>query len=248
MLEAIVLAGGQGIRLRAIIRDLPKPMADIRGRPFLWWLMRRLNDQHVARVILSVGYKSEAIRDYFGDALDGMEISYSLEREPLGTGGAMKLALTKASESQIIVLNGDTYADVDLQNLMGRFARARTDLGVAVAYRNDVARYGAIAIEEKSNALIGFNEKSGLAAGYINAGVYCLRRDIFLKYSTPAKFSFERDFLSQKLAVLRPVALKGVRWFIDIGIPEDYARATALIPAVARTSDSDDLPAFFKAW
>ncbi len=79
MIEAIVLAGGQGTRLRAVVRDLPKPMATIDGRPFLWWLMTRLNQQRVARVILSVGYKSAAIQDYFGNAFDGMEISYAVE-------------------------------------------------------------------------------------------------------------------------------------------------------------------------
>ena len=232
MIEAIVLAGGQGTRLRAIVRDLPKPMADIAGRPFLWWLMTRLNRQCVGRVILSVGYKSEAIQDFFGTAFDGMEISYAVEKEPLGTGGAMKYALEKARVPQVIVLNGDTYADVSLQGILYRFDPASTNLAVAVMYLNDSTRYGSLVIEEKTNTITGFSEKQGAAAGYVNAGVYCLRRDIFAKYSTPAKFSFEREFLPKQLGVIRPLAVKGVRAFIDIGVPEDYALAQALIPTL----------------
>src|SRR5271166_3313743 len=100
MIESIVLAGGQGARLRAIVRDLPKPMADIAGQPFLWWLMSRLHQQDVGRVILSVGYKSEVIQDYLGRSFDGMEISYAVEKERLGTGGAIKFALEKARAPQ----------------------------------------------------------------------------------------------------------------------------------------------------
>ena len=241
MTEAIVLAGGEGRRLRAVVRDLPKPMADIAGRPFLWWLMARLNQQRFRRVILSVGYKSEAIQDYFGNGFEGMEISYSVESEPLGTGGAIRFALEQASEPQVVVLNGDTYTDVDLQDLMRGFESSKTDLAIAVTYLNDVARYGAIIIEEKSNTVVGFDEKQGSSAGYINAGVYCLRRDIFGKYLAPHKFSFERDFLPKQLAALNPVAFKGVRAFIDIGVPEDYAAAQTVIPTLAATFP-EDLP------
>jgi D-glycero-alpha-D-manno-heptose 1-phosphate guanylyltransferase len=231
MIEVIVLAGGQGTRLRPIIRDLPKPMADIAGRPFLWWLMTLLHQQCVGRVILSVGYRSAVIQDYLGSSFDSMQISYCVESESLGTGGAMKLALEEASETQVIVLNGDTYTDLSFRDLISRFDLAGTDL--AVTYLNDVTRYGAIVIDEKSSTITGFDEKQGLAAGYINAGIYCLRRDIFVRYPTPAKFSFERDFLPKKLGMLRAIAVKGVRAFIDIGVPGDYRLAQTLIPTLA---------------
>jgi D-glycero-alpha-D-manno-heptose 1-phosphate guanylyltransferase len=233
MIEAIVLAGGQGTRLRGIVHDLPKPMADIAGRPFLWWLMTRLNQQGVGRVILSVGYRFEAIQDYFGDAFNGTEISYSIETQPLGTGGAMRLALASAREPQVIVWNGDTYVDLDLQELIYKYAFAGIDLAVAVTYVNDVSRYGAVVIEEKSNKITCFGEKTGSVPGYINAGVYCLRRDIFAQHPGPAKFSFEGDFLARQLTLLRVTAHKEVRAFVDIGVPEDYARAQTLIPTLA---------------
>jgi len=230
VIEAVILAGGEGKRLRAVVSDVPKPMAEIAGQPFLWWLMTQLNRQQVGRVILSVGYKAEVIHDYFGDTFGGLEIGYSVETEPLGTGGAIRLALEKARESRVIVLNGDTYTDVDLQSLIRAFESSETDLAIGVTYLSDIARYGAVVIDEKMNTVIGFEEKQGVSAGYINAGVYCLPQNIFLKHLVPTRFSFERDFLAKQLKALRPVAFSGIRAFIDIGVPEDYARAQTLIP------------------
>jgi D-glycero-alpha-D-manno-heptose 1-phosphate guanylyltransferase len=235
MIEAIVLAGGEGKRLQPVVRDVPKTMADVAGRPFLWWLMGRLHQQHVRRVVLSVGYKSEAIQDYFGEQFQGVEIAYSVESEPLGTGGAIRLALDQATQAQVIVMNGDTYTDLDLRGFVTMFESSGSDLAIAVTHLNDVGRYGAIVIDEKSDKLVRFDEKQRSSAGYINAGIYCLRPDIFMKYVVPVKFSFERDFLAERLAELSPVAFKGTRAFIDIGVPEDYALAQTLVPALAAT-------------
>jgi D-glycero-alpha-D-manno-heptose 1-phosphate guanylyltransferase len=238
-MEAIVLAGGEGRRLRAVVSDLPKPMANVAGRPFLWWLLSRLAQQRVRRVILSVGYKADVIQSYFGNAFSGIELVYSVETEPLGTGGAIRLALEKARETQVIVLNGDTYADADLQGLMGTFECSRSDLVVAVTHVDDVSRYGGVVIDPETSTIVGFDEKRGTAAGYINAGIYCLRPDTFTRYSVPAKFSFERDFLAKELAILRPVAFAGVHAFIDIGIPADYSVAQTLIPELAEKLPHD---------
>lgn len=233
MIEAIVLAGGEGRRLQAVVRDLPKPMADIAGRPFLWWLLTRLNLQGVHRVVLSVGYKATAIQDYFQSAFNDTAIVYSVENEPLGTGGAIRLALEHAVEPQVIVMNGDTYADIELRGLLAAREAAGADLAMAVTHLNDISRYGAVVVDKKTNRVAGFEEKQGSAAGYINAGTYCIRRDLFQKFPVAAKFSFERDFLTEHLAELNPVAFTAVRGFIDIGIPEDYALAQTLIPQLA---------------
>jgi D-glycero-alpha-D-manno-heptose 1-phosphate guanylyltransferase len=233
MIEAIILAGGEGKRLRPVVRELPKPMAEVAGRPFLWWLLSRLSVQGVGRVVLSVGYKAEAIQGYFGPEFQGMEILYALEHEPLGTGGAIRLALQQVNQRHALVLNGDTYTDTDVRNLVAKFESSTTDLAMTVTYLDDVSRYGTIVIEKESDTVIGFVEKQGSSAGYINAGIYCLSRDIFEKYSTPEKFSFERDFMPARLEELRPVAFKGADAFIDIGIPEDYERAQTLIPLFA---------------
>lgn len=233
-LEVIILAGGQGRRLQSVVSDLPKPMANISGRPFLWWLMTRLRRQQVGRVILSVGYKAEAIQDYFGDGFNGIDIAYSVETEPLGTGGAIRFALEQARETQVVVLNGDTYTDIELRRLSEKLEGSRGDLVMAVTHLDDVSRYGAVLFNGETETVVGFNEKQSRSAGYINAGIYCLRRDIFDRYSVPTRFSFERDFLTKWLSVLRPVAFPGVRAFIDIGVPEDFALAQTLIPAIAQ--------------
>jgi D-glycero-alpha-D-manno-heptose 1-phosphate guanylyltransferase len=238
-MEAIVLAGGEGKRLRTVVSGLPKPMASVAGRPFLWWLLTRLEQQKFRRVILSVGYKAEAIQEYFGNAFSGIELAYSLETEPLGTGGAIRLALEQAKEAQVIVLNGDTYTDADLHALSAGFESAETELVITVTHSNNVARYGAVLIDQKTNTIVGFEEKQGTIAGYINAGIYCLRRDIFSRYSVPSKFSFERDFLARELPALRPVAFPGVRAFIDIGVPDDYTLAQTLIPTIAAKLPDD---------
>jgi D-glycero-alpha-D-manno-heptose 1-phosphate guanylyltransferase len=240
MIEVIVLAGGEGKRLRPVVRDVPKPMADVAGRPFLWWLMDRLHQQQARRVVLSVGYKADAIQDYFGEQFQGMGIAYSVESEPLGTGGAIRLALEQATQAQVIVMNGDTYTDLDLRNFITKFQSTGSDLAIAATHLDNVGRYGAISIDETSDRLIRFEEKQRSSAGYINAGVYCLRPDIFRKYGVPAKFSFERDFLSERLAELNPVVFKETRAFIDIGVPEDYALAQTVIPALAATEASNN--------
>jgi len=120
-----------------------------------------------------------------------------------------------------------------VRNLVSKFESSTTDLAMTVTYLDDVSRYGTIVIEKESDTVIGFVEKQGSSAGYINAGIYCLSRDIFEKYSTPEKFSFERDFMPARLEALRPAAFKGADAFIDIGIPEDYERAQTLIPLFA---------------
>ena len=112
-MEAIILAGGFGKRLKSKIKDIPKPMAPINGRPFLEYIMQKLLNYGFDHVVLSVGYKSEVISDYFGDNYFGIRISYVKETSPLGTGGAIKLALTKSKEDHIFIINGDTYFDID---------------------------------------------------------------------------------------------------------------------------------------
>jgi D-glycero-alpha-D-manno-heptose 1-phosphate guanylyltransferase len=133
-----------------------------------------------------------------------------------------------------VVLNGDTYTDIELRWLSDKLECSKGDLVIAVTHLDDVSRYGAVLFDGETETILGFNEKQGGSAGYINAAIYCLRRDIFDRYSVPTRFSFERDFLTERLSVLRPVAFPGVRAFIDIGVPEDFALAQTLIPEIAQ--------------
>ena len=116
--DVVILSGGFGLRLRGMIGDVPKPMAPIAGRPFLELLLRQLKRQGFLRVILSVGYKQEVIREHFGDKAFGLELVYSIETSPLGTGGALREAVHRLRTETALIMNGDSYTDVDLSGLV----------------------------------------------------------------------------------------------------------------------------------
>ena len=231
-MEAIVLAGGLGTRLRSVVSDVPKPMAPVAGRPFLAWILDRLADAGFGRVVLAVGYRHEAIRDHFGFAYRGMSLVYSVEEAPLGTGGAMRLALDQISESPVFVLNGDTYLEVDYAAMLAAHVAHGVGLTVAVARVADMSRYGSLEI--KDDRICGFLEKGSQGPGYINAGVYLMARGILDAFPVGRSHSFENELLVPRVEELRPLAFRADGLFIDIGVPEDYERAQRLFGARAR--------------
>ena len=222
-MEAIVLAGGLGTRLRGILQGVPKPMAPVAGRPFLEIQLNQLARAGCARVILSVGHLHEVIESHFGAKWRGMSLDYAIENEPLGTGGAIRAALMEGTEDNILVLNGDTFLAADYAEMMSFHAAEGARMTMAVAYQRDVARYGGVMIKE--DRVAGFEEKGRSGPGWINAGAYVVRRDLEWPPNLPGKFSFETDFLAPDIARLRPAAYKVDGLFIDIGVPEDLARA-----------------------
>lgn len=222
-MEAIVLAGGFGTRLASRLQGIPKPMAPVAGRPFLEILLGHLGRNGCRRVLLSVGYLRERIIEHFGGSFGGMEIEYVVEKEPLGTGGAIRAALAKASESSALVLNGDTFLETDLAALLEAHRRAQARLTMAVAQQPDIARYGGVTVE--AGRVAGFEEKGRRGPGWINAGVYAVARDLEWPKNLEGKFSFERDFLMPQLKTLAPLAFAVDGFFLDIGVPEDLDRA-----------------------
>jgi D-glycero-alpha-D-manno-heptose 1-phosphate guanylyltransferase len=230
MIPAIVLAGGFGTRLRSVVPDLPKPMAEVAGKPFLWWVLRRLEQQGIGDVYLSVGYKREVIEAYFGAKFGALNVHYVVEDEPLGTGGAIAKAFDAIGGEEAFVLNGDTMTIVEFAELRSATA-SDVDLAMAVAKLDDVARYGAVDFDATSvRRVTAFREKGQTGAGFINAGVYLVKRDALKRYALPEKFSFEQDFLHAHLAELRVSAVPAVSQLIDIGVPDDYALAQTLVP------------------
>lgn len=223
--EAIVLAGGFGTRLRPVVSDVPKPMAPMndKGTPFLAFVLDQLAGQGFETIILSVGYMAEVIQEYFGDAYAGMKIRYSLEDEPLGTGGAIKKALALCSAENVFVLNGDTYFDVDLSAMEQHHQESGADFTLAAREMSDFDRYGALELTV-DDRVAAFLEKKYCPWGYINGGIYCLGRTILADIKNES-FSLEKDFLEEKVAQLHIAAYKSGGYFIDIGIPEDYQRA-----------------------
>lgn len=221
--EAIILAGGLGTRLRPLVDDRPKPMADINGRPFLACLLDYLVSHGCERVVLAVGYFAEQIRDHFGDRYRALELVYAIEPAPLGTGGAIREGLRRVRSPQVVVLNGDSYFPVDLGSMVAQHLSSGSDLTMALRRFDDCSRYGAVTCER--GRITGFLAKGGNAPGYINGGVYVLPKALVETFPEQDSFSFENDFLSERMGQLKIGAFISDAYFIDIGIPADYLRA-----------------------
>jgi D-glycero-alpha-D-manno-heptose 1-phosphate guanylyltransferase len=230
MIETIVLAGGFGTRLKSVISNVPKPMAPIGGKPFLSYLLLLLSKKGVKKVIIAVGYLSDSIIEYYGDRFEGMTLEYSLETEPLGTGGAIKLALNKVVSDHVLVMNGDTYLEVDISLLEKKWQQDHRQIIVGI-YSGDTGRYGRISTNQL-NEITGFEEKVGNMPGIINAGCYVLNVEELIKIKGNEKFSIERDYMSNAVHDCKFDLFITNGLFIDIGIPEDYQRAIKILGGI----------------
>lgn len=228
-MEVIILAGGLGTRLRSEIQNIPKCMAPVDGKPFLWYILKDLKEySEVKRVILSVGHLREIIIDWISTIKEEFpfEFDYAIEEEPLGTGGGIRLAMKKVIEEEAVILNGDTYFDVDYNELVA-IHRTQKDAKLTIALKpmKDFNRYGTVTTD-KIGRILKFNEKQVCKEGVINGGVYVLSKDDSIFKEQPQKFSFEINVMQQKCGesgYLYGVVQNG--YFIDIGIPEDYHKA-----------------------
>ena len=222
--EAIILAGGLGTRLKEVVPDLPKCMAPVAGRPFLFYVINYLRSQGISKFIFSLGHKHEMISAYLADQFATLDYQCSIEEEPLGTGGAIRLACTKTTEKNIIVVNGDTLFKVNMDELVSFHNGHHTDCTLALKPMHDFDRYGLVEINE-DGSINNFKEKQFYEKGYINGGVYVLNVDLFMDEELPARFSFEKDYLEKFYSKRNIYGLVQTGYFIDIGIPEDYNRA-----------------------
>jgi D-glycero-alpha-D-manno-heptose 1-phosphate guanylyltransferase len=223
-MEAIVLAGGLGTRLRSVVSELPKPMAPVGDKPFLEYILKYLQKNGVNKAILSVGYKWESIKEYFGDQFENIKLVYSVEGEPLRTGGAIKKAISHVKGEHVYIINGDTFFDVDLQALR---LKDESQLILSLKHMVDFDRYGCV--ESDENDLVSeFTEKGYRESGNINGGIYLAARGIFDVYDLDEKFSFE-EFMQTNFKRLKISVKVFNDYFIDIGIPEDYQRAQSEI-------------------
>lgn len=229
MREALVLAGGFGTRLRAVVPDLPKPMAPVSGRPFLEILLTSLAAKGFERVVLSLGFLSETIVQHFGSSYAGMALEYEVETTPLGTGGAIRAALNRCKASAVCVLNGDTYLDLEADALWALWEQRREPIIVAREV-DDTARYGRLRVDD--GRVKRFAEKGEAGPGLINAGCYMVPRDLLDAFPLGQPFSFETEFLVQAVAERSVSVFVSAGQFIDIGIPEDYARAQTELAGV----------------
>jgi len=225
---AVLLVGGMGTRLRSVVPAMPKPLATVGGKSFLELLVRQLGSQGIRRIIMCSGYLADQIEDKFGDgsAWD-VAIRYSREPKPLGTAGAIKLAEGYLKEDSLfLVMNGDSFLEIDFGQLIRAHREHNVLMTMAVVAVQNAGRYGTVEVDTGAQ-VTGFAEKAGVdVPGLINAGVYVFDRSIFAHISEGTS-SFERDVFPRILD--RGVyALEQRGMFIDIGTPEDYARAQAL--------------------
>ncbi|MDQ7016505.1 MAG: nucleotidyltransferase family protein [Gammaproteobacteria bacterium] len=230
-MKAIILAGGFGTRLHKHVPDVPKPMAPIAKRPFLEYLLDRLVSAGIDEIILSVGYRAEMIIQHFGNKYQNIPISYAIESEPLGTGGAIAHALKKNNDKPIIVLNGDTLLDINFSELISWYIKKPTQVAMVLRNISDVSRYGSVLLTD--DQIVGFVEKKKEGAGWINAGIYIIQPTIFKKLGLSGRFSFEAEVLQTHCTTLSPRAFLTSAYFIDIGIPDDYDRAQIELPKLA---------------
>lgn len=223
---AIILAGGMGTRLKTIISDLPKPMAPIMNVPFLTYQLNYLKHFGIKKVIFSVGYLSEKIIAHYNQFFENISIEYSIEKNPLGTGGGIRMAMSNLNEDLVLILNGDSFFDLDLEQFYNLHLEQKSEFSLALRYVNNSERYGNIEFNS-SNQITSFIEKNQLnQSGYINAGVYILSKKLYLQNTKPnINFSIEKDFFEKQLNQLIIKGFEFKDYFIDIGIPEDYLKA-----------------------
>lgn len=228
--EAIILAGGLGTRLRPVLSDLPKPMAPINDKPFLEYMLSYLSSYGIRHVVLSVGYKHELIKSHFGSSFSGIKLTYAIEEEPLGTGGAIRYALNFIQSQKVFLLNGDTFFNVNLRDLSEFYKAYNPDIAMTIRLMHDFFRYGTV--QHDISRVTGFVAKKPVKRGFINGGIYLIRKALFDNYDLPDKFSFESDFLEKNLDQLEVYAMECSDYFIDIGIPKDYEKARTELPGL----------------
>lgn len=226
---AIILAGGKGTRLKSVVRDLPKPLAPVAGRPFLSWQLDHLAGQGIQKVILSTGYKAEAFHGQIGSTWRGMEIIHVVEHEPLGTGGAIRWATRELQDQLCWVLNGDTYVDFRFSAQYEFHLASRAACTLALKQMKDFDRYGTVRLDNQGT-ILGFQEKRQVDVGLINAGVYLLDLSVLKDWEPGTAFSFEREVLESATGASGLAGLPVGGHFLDIGIPEDYHLAQTCIP------------------
>src|SRR5690606_8534139 len=222
--EAIILAGGLGTRLRSVVSDLPKCMAPVAGRPFLYYVINQLRLQGVERFIFSLGYKHEYIGRYLAEQFPTLQYECSIEDEPLGTGGAIRLAMNLSTAKSVLIANGDTLFKADLDKVYHAHQLHKSACTLALKPMQHFDRYGVVEIDA-NQTITAFHEKKYYEEGLINGGIYLVNANQFRENDFPEKFSFEKDYLEQAYTKKTIHGVIDDGYFIDIGIPEDFQKA-----------------------
>jgi D-glycero-alpha-D-manno-heptose 1-phosphate guanylyltransferase len=224
MKELIILAGGLGTRLRSEVPELPKCMAPVNGRPFIDFVIDYFFSQNIESFIFALGYKSDILRRHLVENYRHLSIEFTVEEEPLGTGGAIKLACSKTTGEHVFIANGDTLFKADINALTEMHLSKESQCTLTLKPMQDFDRFGRVAVDE-NNCVVSFDEKKYYQDGLINGGLYALDVQHFLNKNFEQKFSFEKDYLEKFARQGKFFASVQSAYFIDMGIPEDYHRA-----------------------
>lgn len=245
--QAIILAGGLGTRLRLLVRDRPKVLAPIAGSPFLEYVLLQLRNYGIEDVILSVGFRGEMIERHFGNGSKwGLCLRYSYETKPLGTGGAVRLAERLLKGKRLLVMNGDSFFDVDINALWRSHEKRGSVITLALAKVNNPQRYAAVEINRRGEVVMFKEKEHAETAGLVNGGIYVFRREALDLIPEGTAVSLEREVFPRLIRKgLHGVPREG--YFVDIGVPADYLQLqtdpSKLLAAVADvrggTSDAD---------
>jgi D-glycero-alpha-D-manno-heptose 1-phosphate guanylyltransferase len=225
-MECVVLAGGLGTRLQSVIGLYPKCMALVNGQPFLHYIFDYLEQQQCTKVILSLGFKHEVIIEWLQTQHRSFTVDYVIEKTPLGTGGGISLALTKALQDDVAVLNGDTMFRVDMQAMFAFHRATQSATTLALKPMQQFERYGVVKTDD-TKRITAFEEKKYYVEGLINGGVYIVNKKALDAKQLPEKYSFEKDYFEAFVSEGKMYGFESDAYFIDIGIPTDYEKAQA---------------------
>ena len=224
-MDAIILAGGKGTRLKDVISDVPKPLAPINGTSFLDLLIDQLNSfEEINNIILSVGYKKEKIINRYSDKKN---ILFSKEDSPLGTGGAIKKAMTLVTSDTALVLNGDTFQNFNLKAILDSHVKKNATITIVYRKANNTNRYGNIMVDDY-NRIVSFEEKKDSNSGFINSGIYLMAKKSFEDFKEES-FSIENDFFPNILKTKKTYGFENSSIFIDIGTKNSYVQAQNIL-------------------
>lgn len=232
-IQAVILAGGLGKRLKSVVSDKPKVLSEVLNRPFLAYLLEQVSSAGIQEVVLCTGYMAGQVRDRFGEAYGHLRILYSTEEKPLDTGGALRFALPYLWSDTALVMNGDSYTDVDLSVFVDRFFRKDGQAALILTKVPDTARYGRVTVGQDER-ITAFDEKgTGSDAGWINAGIYLMKKSLIATIPVGRPYSLEHEFFPS-LVGKKLFGFRSEGRFIDIGTPSSYEAAEEFFEAESR--------------
>ena len=221
---AVILAGGMGTRLREVVSDRPKVLAELNGKPFIFYILDQLLNAGIKKVIISTGYLGEQVEKTIGNRYDSLKVDYSKEHNPLGTAGALKLVQQNTDTEHFLVMNGDSYVEFNIFSLLTYSRKNKANIVILTKKVEDTSRYGTIKLNENSE-IVSFLEKRKIAeGGIINAGIYFLERSVFNNIPDKTPCSLEYDFFPQMIGK-NIYGFETDGRFVDIGTPESYLEA-----------------------